>query len=100
MEQQCQQHAHHRNMLLGVHNTTRLVPSRGSSSLQVENMPADEFAALWQRYIAAFAELLLEATPASPPECPALQRLVGLAALSLVPHLALAVPMLQHAVVH
>ena len=50
--------------------------------LQVENMPAEEFAALWQRYIAAYAELLLEASSDTPADSPALQRLVSLLLVS------------------
>jgi hypothetical protein len=46
--------------------------------LQVENMPAEEFDALWQRYISAYAELLLEASPEAAADCPAVQRLVRL----------------------
>jgi hypothetical protein len=46
--------------------------------LQVENMPAEEFAALWQRYIVVYAELLLEASPDAPADSPAVQRLVSL----------------------
>lgn len=49
---------------------------------QVENMPAEEFAALWQRYIAAYAELLLEASSEAPADSPAVQRLVSLLLVS------------------
>ena len=40
-------------------------------------MPAEEFAALWQRYIAAYAELLLEASSETPADSPTVQRLVS-----------------------
>lgn len=44
--------------------------------MHVEEMPSAEFAALWQRYIAAFAELLLQQYKAPSPESPAIQLLV------------------------